>query len=257
MNKKLNEQEQRLFADVRQLIEEARNSISKIVNTGLTLLYWNIGKRINHEVLQNQRAEYGKSIVATVSRQLTEEYGKGYTEKSIRRMMQFNHCFSDEKAVVNLSQHLTWSHFVEIIPLKTNLERDFYSELCRTERWSVRTLRDKIRSMLFERTAISQKPEELARAELKALREEDEVSPDLVFRNPYVLDFLGLKGRFQEKPIGIILCAEGNHEQIELLQLEKTNIKIGQYITKYLPKDLLKGKLRQFMKSSKKQIENL
>ena len=198
--------------------------------------------------------------------------------------------------------------------------------------------------MLFERTAISQKPEELAKLELQALKEEDQLSPDLVFRNPYVLDFLGLKDTFQEKefeqaildklehfllelgrgfaflerqkrmvidgkdysldllfyhrklkrliaidlkigkfeaaykgqmelylrwlekheteddeeqPIGLILCAEGNHEQIELLQLDKTNIKIAQYITKYLPKDLLKRKLHQFVQASRKRLENL
>ena len=233
--------------------------------------------------------------------------------------------------------------FIAIIPLKTDLEREFYAQMCRVERWNVRTLRRKIQSMLFERTAISQKPEELAKLELEALQKEDQITPDLVFQNPYVLDFLGLKSRFKEKdleqailnkleqfllelgrgftfverqkrmiidgedykldllfyhrklkrlvaidlkigkfkaeykgqmelylrwleknetepdeemPIGLILCAEGNYEQIELLQLDKTNVKVAQYITEYLPKDLLRRKLHQFLEVSKKQMGN-
>lgn len=317
--------------------------MSQTINVGLTLMYWNIGKRINEEVLKQERAEYGKAIVATLSQQLTEEYGKGYTEKSLRRMIQFHECFPDLKIVATASRQLSWSHFVEIIPLKTDLERDFYTQMCRIERWNVRTLRKKIQSMLFERTAISKKPAELARKELQTLREEDQLSPDLVFRNPYVLDFLGLKDTYQEKdleqailnklehfllelgagftfverqkrmiidgkdykldllfyhrklkrlvaidlkigpfeaaykgqmelylrwlekheteadeglPIGLILCAEGNTEQIELLQLDATNIKVAQYITQYLPKDLLKRKLHQFVAASRKQLDN-
>lgn len=116
-------------------------------------------------------------------------------------MIQFQECFPEVEIVATLSRQLSWSHFVEIIPLKTDLERGFYAQMCRIERWSVRTLRDKIRSMLFERTAISQKPEELARLELKTLQNEDQLSPDLVFRNPYILDFLGLKDSFLEKDL--------------------------------------------------------
>jgi predicted nuclease of restriction endonuclease-like (RecB) superfamily len=96
---------------------------------------------------------------------------------------------------------LGWSHFKEIIPLKDELQRDFYAEMCRVERWSVRTLRDKIDAMLYERTAISKKPEEVAKAELANLRTEDQLSPDLVFRDPYFLDFLGLKDRYLEKDL--------------------------------------------------------
>jgi len=96
---------------------------------------------------------------------------------------------------------LGWSHFKEIIYLNDTLQREFYAEMCRVERWSVRTLRDKIGSMLYERTAISKKPEEVARVELAALRAEDKFSPDLVFRDPYILDFLGLKDRYLEKDL--------------------------------------------------------
>jgi len=190
-----------LAADVRSMIEQTREGVARTVNAGMTLLYWRIGKRIQTEILGNQRAEYGDEIVATLSRQLVDEFGKGFSEKSLRRMLQFAEVFSQSAIVATLSRQLAWSHFKEIIPLKDDLARDFYAEMCRIERWSVRTLRSKIDSMLYERTAISKKPEEVAKAELAALRAEDKLTPDLVFRDPYILDFLGLKDRYLEKDL--------------------------------------------------------
>ena len=131
-------------------------------------------------------------------------------------MIQFHECFPDLEIVATLSRHLSWSHFMEIIPLKTDLERDFYAQMCRIEKWSVRTLRKKIQSMLFERTAISKKPEELARKELQALTENDRLSPDLVFQNPYVLDFLGLKDTFLEKDLEQAILNKLEHFLLEL-----------------------------------------
>jgi len=114
---------------------------------------------------------------------------------------------------------LSWSHFVEIIPLKDNLQRDFYAEMCRIERWSVRTLRKKISGMLFERTAISKKPEELIKQEIVALRQEDKLTPDLVFRDPYFLDFLGLKDTFSEKDLE--MDPVGNSHTLYMESFEK------------------------------------
>lgn len=102
---------------------------------------------------------------------------------------------------MTLSRQLSWSHFIEIIPAKNRLAREFYSEMCRVERWNVRTLRNKIAGMLFERTALSRKPDRLARIELAKLREEDKLTPDIVFKDTYFLDFLGLKGAYQEKDL--------------------------------------------------------
>ncbi|MBU1187583.1 MAG: DUF1016 family protein [Gammaproteobacteria bacterium] len=190
-----------LVADVRAMIAQTREGVARTVNAGMTLLYWRVGKRIQTEVLGNERAEYGDEIVATLSRQLVEEFGTGFSEKSLRRMVQFAAVFPEAEIVATLSRQLSWSHFKEIIPLKDDIQRDFYAEMCRVERWSVRTLRKKIDSMLYERTAISKKPEEVARAELAALRSEDQLTPDLVFRDPYILDFLGLKDRYLEKDL--------------------------------------------------------
>ena len=275
--------------------------------------------------------------------QLTENYGNGYSEKNIRHMMQFAETFPDEAIVASLMRQLSWTHFTLLIPLTTAIQREFYSEICKSEGWTVRILRQKIDSMLFERTAISKKPDELIKQELKALREENTFTPDLIFRDPYFLDFLGLKDTYNEKnledailrelehfilelgqgfsfierqkrmiidgedfkldllfyhrklkrliaielklgkfkagykgqmelylrwlekyemqdgekaPIGLILCAEGNSEQVELLQLDKAGIKVSEYLTELPSKNLLKQKLHDALEISKKRLEN-
>ncbi len=332
-----------LTLEICQLIDESRQFVAQNINSALSMLYWKIGKRINNEILNNQRAEYGKQIVASLVRQLTDEYGKSYSEKNIRRMMQFAECFPDEQIVAPLMRQLTWTHFTLLLPLKQPLQREFYAEMCRIEKWSVRTLRQKIDSMLFERTAISQKPDELIKNELENLRTDDKLTPDLVFRNPYLLDFLNLNQTYFEKdletaivlqleqfilelgvgftfverqkrmiidgedfkldllfyhrklrrlvaidlkigqfkaaykgqmelylrylekyetepnedsPLGLILCSEGSKEQIELLQLDKTGIRVAEYLTTLPTKELLEQKLRKSVEIAKLQIEN-
>ncbi len=192
---------QTLFCDIRGLIDETRASVAAVVNAGMTMLYWPIGKRIQAEVLNDRRAEYGKQIVATLSQQLTSEYGKGFSAKSLRHMCRFSEVFSEQRIVSSLLRQLSWTHFLSIIYLKDPLQRDFYAEMCRLEKWSTRKLRDRINSMLYERTAISKKPDEVIKVELEQLRDEDRLSPDLVFKAPYFLDFLGLTDRYLEKDL--------------------------------------------------------
>ena len=174
----------------------------------LTTLYWYVGQRIRQDILKEKRADYGEQIVSALSAQLEREFGRGFGEKNLRRMIQFAEVFPDREIVVSLMRQLTWTHFLALIPLDQPLQRDFYGEMCRVERWSVRTLRQKINGMLFERTALSRKPEELAALELKQLREEDKVTPDLVFRDPYILDFLGLKDTYAEKDVEAAILRE-------------------------------------------------
>ncbi len=190
-----------LLADIRGLIEESRAAVAVTVNAGLTLLYWRIGQRINDEVLHGERAAYGKEIVATLAQELTRAYGGGFTEKNLRRMMQFAEVFRDQQIVASLIRQLSWTHIIALLPLKQPLQREFYAEMCRIERWSVRTLRRQIDSMLYERTALSKKPDELIRHELDALRATDRLTPDLVFKDPYVLDFLGLRDHYYERDL--------------------------------------------------------
>ncbi len=197
-----------LFQDLRGLIIKARQDVARQVNSALAMLYWRMGIRIRQDILKEERAGYGEQIVATLSQQLTEEFGEGWSRYNLSRMMRFTECFPDEKIVATLSQQLGWSHFKEIIPFDDDLKRDFYTEMCRIERWSVRTLRQKISGMLFERTALSKKPAELAKQELTQLREEDKLTPDLVFRDPYFLDFLGLKDTYSEKDLEMAILRE-------------------------------------------------
>ena len=166
--------------------------------------------------MKEKRAEYGKEIVATLSQELTKEYGNGFSYSALTRMVRFAEVFPDTQIVATLSRQLSWSHFKEILPFKKPLQRDFYAEMCRLERWSVRTLRKKIDGMLYERTAISKKPEELIKQEIAALRDEDKLTPDLVFRDPYFLDFLGLKDTYSEKDLETAILREMESFILEL-----------------------------------------
>ncbi len=197
-----------LLHDLRHLIEETRSTVAITVNATLTMLYWRVGLRINGEVLQRERATYGAEILPTLSAKLVPLYGDGFSARNLARMVRFAEFFQDEGIVVTLIRQLSWSHFVEILSVKDPLARDFYAEMCRMEHWSVRTLRTKVSSMLFERTALSRKPEKLIEHELEQLRRDDLMTPDLVFRDPYFLDFLGLKGAYREKDLEAAILRE-------------------------------------------------
>ena len=333
-----------MLRDLRGLITEARQDVARQVNSTLVLLHWRIGKRILRDILKEKRADYGEKIVSSLGRQLELEFGRGFSEKSLRHMVRFAEVFSDGEIVSILSRQLGWSHFKEIMYLDDELRRDFYAEMCRVEKWSVRTLRNKVGGMLFERTALSRKPKELIRHELDGLRAEDKLTPDLVFRDPYFLDFLGLKDRYLEKdiedaiireleqfilelgigftsvarqkriqvdnddhylellfyhrglhrlvaidlklgdfqaadkgqmelylrwlekyerkageeqPIGLILCAGKKQETIELLELEKSGIRVAAYWTKLLPRNLLKRKLHEAVIAARERLSRI
>ena len=329
------------MGDLRQLIAEARQDVARQVNSALVLLYWRVGKRIRQDILKEKRAEYGERIVSALGTQLTAEFGPGFGPRNLFRMIRFAEVFPDIEIVSALRTQLGWTHFRQIIYLDDPLKRDFYAEMCRIERWSTRTLEKKIGGMLFERTALSKKPKELIRHELNALRAEDKLTPDLVFRDPYFLDFLGLKDRYIEKdiedgimremenfilelgggftfvarqkriqvdsddfyldllffhrglrrlvaielklrdfqpgdkgqmefylrwlakyeqkpgeqsPIGLILCAGKKREQIELLELEKSGIRVASYWTKVLPRKLLQKKLHEAIQHARERL---
>jgi predicted nuclease of restriction endonuclease-like (RecB) superfamily len=327
-----------LVGSIRPLIELAKSRVAQSVNSELVMLYWRIGRTIRSKMEAGKIAGQEKGLVDLLSDALTEEYGRGFSRRNLFHMIRLSDTFEDEKTVQTLSAQLSWSHFIEIIYLKDPLQRQFYSEMSRVERWSVRTLRQKIQGMLYERTAISRKPDELARLEMEALAEEDRMTPDLVFRDPYLLDFLGLQdtysehdleaailrelekfllelgsdfsfvarqkrmtigdrdfyldllfyhrglrrlvaielklGRFdaaykgqmelylrwlekyecragEESPIGLILCGEKDHEQIELLQLDRGEIRVAEYLLELPPKEILEAKLHEAISRAK------
>lgn len=198
----------KLLADLRSLILATRTGVAQAVNSAQVLLNWQIGHRLRIDVLGTKRAGYGERIIRTVAEGLTVDYGRGFSEKNLRHMVRFVERFPDREIVSALSRQLGWTHFRALIYVDDPLKREFYAEMCRVERWSTRTLEKKIGGMLFERTALSRKPDQLARQELAGLRDEDRVSPDLVFRDPYLLDFLGLEDVYGERDLEAAILRE-------------------------------------------------
>ena len=197
-----------LYTDISGMIYNTKNDIKNQMNNSIIALYWNIGKKLSNEILQGQKAEYGKNLIGELSSRLTTEYGKGFEKSSVFKMVKFYEEFSDFEKVMILSQQLTWSHFVELLPIQDGLKRDFYAAMCKNENWSVRTLRERKKSMLYERTAISKRPEETIANEIAELRDEKKMSLDMFYRDPYMLDFLGLKDTYSEKDLENAILAE-------------------------------------------------
>lgn len=207
--------EANLLSDLRGLINTARQQIATVANSTYTLLCWQVGRRLLRDNLQAGRAAYGKQILATVSQELTVEFGAGFSYTALTRMARFAEWVSDNQILASLSQVLSWSHVVELLPIKDPLARDFYAEMCRIERWDVRTLRQKIGGMLFERTALSKKPESVISAEIAKLRD-GRITPDIVFRDPYLLDLLGLTGAYSERDLESAILREIEGVLLEL-----------------------------------------
>lgn len=341
-NKQIVSVENEIVSELKDIISNSKFKAAQSVNHILTIMYWDIGNKISKEILKDSRAEYGKSIVVTVSRQLVLEFGRSFEEKNLRRMIQFAQTFEKEK-VVSLSRELSWSHFLVLLPIKEQLKQDFYFQMSKNERWSVRILKERVNSMLFERTAISKKPDELIKHEIQALVEGN-IQANILLKDPYILDFLDLKDRYLEKdledailrqleefllelgngftfiarqkrvqldnddfyidllfynrklkkliaidlkigdfkaeykgqmelylrwlnkyerqedegsPIGIILCTGKKEEQIELLELDKSNIHVAEYLTVLPPKEVLRAKLNQAIEISKDKLNRV
>jgi predicted nuclease of restriction endonuclease-like (RecB) superfamily len=330
-----------LVSEIKALIAESKQQVAVTVNSAITMLYWEVGKRVNEEILKHQRAEYGKEIVQTLAAQLELEFGKGWSEKQLRHCLRIAETIPEKEILYALSRELSWTHIRSIIYIENALKRSFYIELCKHEKWSTRVLQDRINSMLFERTAVSKKPELTIQNDLELLKNEKQISPDLVFRDPYFLDFLGLGGSYSEKdleatilvelqkfiielgsdfafmsrqkritidnedyyidllfyhrrlkclvvvelklgkfeaahkgqmelylrwlekyekvegensPIGLILCADKNEEHVELLQLEKSNIKVAEYLTQLPDMKVLESKLHEAIERAKNRL---
>jgi predicted nuclease of restriction endonuclease-like (RecB) superfamily len=319
-----------LISAISLLIEQSQNHIATQANSVLTHLFWHIGKRINDEILQNKRADYGKQIVVTVSQQIETKYGRSFSDRNLRRMMQFATVFNDFKIVTPLATQLSWSHFIELFPLKTDEARMFYAKKAIEESWGKRTLKQQIARKSFERNEIANTQMSTFKSELLN-----------TFKDPYILDFLNLKNTYLEQdlerailqeletfmlelgkgfafmerqkrmiidgddfyldllfynrklkrlvaielklgkfeaahkgqmelylkwlskyeknegenePIGLILCAESNKEQIELLELHKDGIMVAEYWTEMPSKQELQQKLHQLLTEAKERI---
>lgn len=192
-------QEKALYEDVCQIIDGARGRIATYVNTEVCLTNWYVGKRIKEDVLVNKRAEYGKQVIVNLSEKLTERYGVGWSEKTLRHCLRSAETFSEEDIVSATQRQLTWTHLKSLMYIKDPLERQFYAQMCSAEHWDTRTLDQKIDQQLFQRTAISRKPEEVIKQELDTAKETNQLLPDMVFRSSYFLDMLSLPDVFSEK----------------------------------------------------------
>lgn len=327
-----------VISDIVEIIETAQNHVAREYNTTHVLLCWLIGHRIDQEILNFERAEYGENIVISLSKHLSSKYGKGYSRPHIFRMIKFAKLFPDRDIVSTLSRQLSWSHFILICAIDDAIKRQFYSEMSRVQNWSVRELKKQIDSMLFERTALSKKPDLVIEDQLKTLSQQGHMTTEMVFKDPYFINFVGgqeslseadlenliltnitdflrelgsdfcfvarqkrmstdRKDRYldllffhrrlrrliaidlkigdfdpsnkgqmewylnwldknerlphEEKPIGIILCAGKDDEDIEYLEMDATGIHVAQYITELPPKQILEEKLKRAISLAK------
>lgn len=216
MSKSIQAAPQQLLGDIRSLIEQGRQQLASTVNSALTQLYWQIGQRIHAEVLKGERAAYGEQIVSALARQLEAEYGRGFSSKNLRHMLRFAEAFPDQSIVSAVQRQLSWTHIKTLIYIDDPLKRDFYLQMCQQERWSTRALQERLDSMLFERTALSRQPEALIASELASLRDSRELTPVLLLKDPYVLDFLGLQDRYLEKDLEDAILREIENFLLEL-----------------------------------------
>ena len=193
--------EEQLFSDVCSIIEGTRNRIATYLNTEVCMTNWYVGKRIKEDVLNNQRAEYGKQILKNLASRLSEKYGTGWGVGKLKHCVRSAYLFTEEEIGYAVRSQLTWTHLRSLMGVKDELARTFYMEMCRMEHWDTRTLDDKIDTQLYERTAISRRPEEVIKRELQNVKETNTLVPDLVFRSSYLLDILGLPDTFSEKDL--------------------------------------------------------
>lgn len=190
-----------LYNDVCKIIDNTRSRIATTVNAEICMLNWTVGKRIKEDVLYNKRAEYGKEIVKQLSVKLTEKYGKGWSDRKLLHCIRSAYTFSEDEIVYAVRTQLTWTHLRSLMFVDDELKRKFYMEMTRIEHWDTRTLDKKIDGMLYERTALSKKPEELIKKELQEIQTTNTLTPDVVFRSSYFLDTLGLEDAYSERDL--------------------------------------------------------
>lgn len=211
------EKNENLFGKISGLIEQARRKVATTINQEMVVLYWNIGKTIKDEIIKSARAEYGKQILQSLSRELTRKYGKGFSSQNLWYMVQLYEEYPILQSLLGEFKGLSWTHIISLLPVKDKLKREFYATLCQKEHWSTRTLGERVNSMLYERTALSKLPEKTIQVQLKELKEKGKMTPEMVFRDPYVLDFLELSDTYSEKDL----------EKAILNALEKFILELG------------------------------
>jgi predicted nuclease of restriction endonuclease-like (RecB) superfamily len=333
-----------LHQEIRKLIHQAREHVAREYNSTQVLLNWMIGKRIDEEFFDSQRATYGDKILENIAKQLSLEYGRGYGKINLSRMLKFSRIFPNREIVSTLSKQLSWSHFVMVCAIDETLKREFYTEMCRVQHWSVRDFKRQIDSMLYERTAISKEPEAIIKSSLAALKDSDSLSSNLVFKDPYFISFIGsnnyqsereledlildniveflqelgddfcfvsrqkrmstgkkdryldllffnrrlrrlialdlkmnnfdpaYKGQmewylnwldkharlpYEEKPLGIILCAGKDQDDIEYLKMDQSGIHVAQYLNELPSQEILEQKFHKAIEAARESYARI
>ena len=208
--------EEDLFSSISGLIEQARARTAIAVNSELVMLYWHIGRRIRQDVLGGERAPYGQDIIKRLAARLTREYGRGYSWRHLFRMVKFAGLYPDPEILPTLSAKLGWSHIAELLLLSDRDEHDFYAAQAARERWSVRTLRERIASGLYKRTITGEASAGQVTATDPGSRAPDHTGPNILFRDPYVLDFLGLPAKHTESQLENAILDEIQRFLLEL-----------------------------------------
>ena len=257
-----------LLNDLSALIESGRSQVAAAVNSAVTITYWQVGKRINEEILHGERAEYGKQVVVSISRQLVERYGKSFENRNLRRMMQFADTKLSLKEECTLSGNFKDPYFLDFIGLK-----DGYLE-------------DELESALIKELELFilelGKGFAFVQRQKRMIIDGNDFYLDLLFfhrklKRLVAIDLkigtfkAGHKGQMElylnwldkherqsgeEAPIGLILCAEAGAEQVELLNLQKDNIMVAEYWTELPPKELLEKKLHSALIEVRERLEN-
>ncbi|MGX5819435.1 PDDEXK nuclease domain-containing protein [Chitinophaga lutea] len=205
-----------LFKTVAGLLDSSKARVAQTVNTELSMLYWNVGGAINAGVLQYKRGAKGEELIGKLAEKMTATYGRGWSKRQLWFLSRFASVFNREQLVNALRSLISWTHLRLLCAIEDPDKRAFYLTLCGRERWSTRVLQERIDSMLYERTGLSRKPEKLLQEELSKLENEGPVTPDLVFRDPYVLDFLGLTDAYSEADLETGILRELQHFIVEL-----------------------------------------
>jgi predicted nuclease of restriction endonuclease-like (RecB) superfamily len=213
-----------LLVELCEIIHRGKSQAVAAVNSALTLTFWHVGKRINDEVLQGERAAYGKQVIPALAKELVAQYGKSFEARNLHRMMQFAEMFPDVGIVKPLASQLSWTHFAILLTQPNDAARQFYAHQSIDHLWSKRELTRQIERKAFERSAIADHKRELAAA------------PELsgAFKDPYFFDFLGLPDSYLDLDLLFY------HRRLK--RLVAVELKIDRF--KAAPKALLEKKLR-------------
>jgi len=203
-----------LLADLRAIIASGRGRAATAVNAEIVATYWKMGERLVREEQQGaERAGYGEEVLERIGRILAAEHGRGFSYRSLANMRQFYLAYPIVSA---LRTELTWTHYRALMRLDSAERRAFYERMAVTGRWSSRELDKQVTSMLYERVGLSRRPEELAASLPHPNRPVAPSEYGEAFRDPYVLDFLGLDGAFSERDLEAALVSHIERFLLEL-----------------------------------------